>query len=175
MGRARRDRGVARDARGAGAGRGCRSAREVGCETGDEGRQGCDEAGCEGPREGPAYRGDSGQGASQRQAPREGERLTFSSSDVLAIVFGVVGLAWGVVSDRIGARWPAHEDGSVRRVDWRTLVTALVGGAAMAALPGRFTEPVHLGLFGGYFLALTLLLATDLDQRLLPDVITCSP
>jgi leader peptidase (prepilin peptidase)/N-methyltransferase len=31
---------------------------------------------------------------------------------------------------------------------------------------------VHLALFGGYFLALTLLLATDLDQRLLPDVIT---
>jgi leader peptidase (prepilin peptidase)/N-methyltransferase len=27
-------------------------------------------------------------------------------------------------------------------------------------------------LFGGYFLALTLLLATDLDQRLLPDIVT---
>ena len=42
----------------------------------------------------------------------------------------------------------------------------------MAALPARFSDPVALALFGGYFLALTLLLATDLDQRLLPDVIT---
>lgn len=42
----------------------------------------------------------------------------------------------------------------------------------MYALPGRFTDPGHLALFGGYFLALILLLATDLDQRLLPDVIT---
>lgn len=84
----------------------------------------------------------------------------------------MIGLAWGVVSDRIGARWPAHDDGSVRAVDWRTAVAALVGGIAMAALPGRFSDPVHLAIFGGYFLALTLLLATDLDQRLLPDVIT---
>jgi leader peptidase (prepilin peptidase)/N-methyltransferase len=47
-----------------------------------------------------------------------------------------------------------------------------MGGVAAAALPVRFTEAGHLLLFGGYFAALTLLLATDLDQRLLPDVIT---
>jgi len=42
----------------------------------------------------------------------------------------------------------------------------------VAALPFRFDDPGALLLFGAFFLALTLLLATDLDQRLLPDVIT---
>jgi leader peptidase (prepilin peptidase)/N-methyltransferase len=90
----------------------------------------------------------------------------------LSLVFGAVGLAWGIVSDRIGARWPAHEDGSVRRLDWRSVVVPTVGAVAMAALPGRFEDPLARAIFAGYFLALILLLATDLDQRLLPDLIT---
>ena len=90
----------------------------------------------------------------------------------LAIVLGCVGAAWGLLADRIGARWPAHEDGRVRGVDWRTPVVALLGGAALAALPLRLADAGQVLLFGGYFLALTLLLATDLDQRLLPDVVT---
>ena len=102
----------------------------------------------------------------------EGRRLTLDAPPILAVLFGAVGLVWGVISDRIAARWPAHEDGSIRPVDWRTLVTPVVGAVALFALPQRFTDPGHLVLFGGYFLALTLLLATDLDQRLLPDVIT---
>jgi leader peptidase (prepilin peptidase)/N-methyltransferase len=90
----------------------------------------------------------------------------------LAVILGVAGAAWGLVADRIGARWPAHEDGRVRAVDWRTLVVALLGAAALAALPQRVADIGQVLLFGGYFLALTLLLATDLDQRLLPDLIT---
>ena len=43
---------------------------------------------------------------------------------------------------------------------------------ALGALPGRFGDPPHLVLFVVYFLALLLLLATDLDQRLLPDLVT---
>ena len=39
-------------------------------------------------------------------------------------------------------------------------------------MPARFADPVHIGLFGAWVVALVLLLATDLDQRLLPDVIT---
>jgi leader peptidase (prepilin peptidase)/N-methyltransferase len=90
----------------------------------------------------------------------------------LAAVLGVAGAAWGFVADRIGARWPAHDDGSVRPIDWRTFVVVLLGGASLAALPGRVADLGQVLLFGGYFLALTLLLATDLDQRLLPDVVT---
>jgi leader peptidase (prepilin peptidase) / N-methyltransferase len=90
----------------------------------------------------------------------------------LAVILGVVGAAWGLVADRIGARWPAHEDGRARAVDWRTLVVPLLGAVALAALPLRVTDLGQVLLFGGYFLALTLLLATDLDQRLLPDLVT---
>jgi leader peptidase (prepilin peptidase) / N-methyltransferase len=90
----------------------------------------------------------------------------------LAAVLGVAGAAWGFGADRIGARWPAHEDGSVRAIDWRTLVVVLLGGASLAALPLRVADFGQVLLFGGYFLALTLLLATDLDQRLLPDLVT---
>jgi leader peptidase (prepilin peptidase)/N-methyltransferase len=103
---------------------------------------------------------------------------------VLVAGFAIAGAAWGLAADRIGARWPAHEDeideagaivrgaGWVRPVDWRTIVVLLLGGASLGALPLRFADPVPLAIFGAFFAALTLLLATDLDQRLLPDVIT---
>lgn len=91
----------------------------------------------------------------------------------LVLVLAVVGAAWGLVADRIAARWPAHEDGSVRPVDWRTPVSVVVGGVALAAVPLRFEgDTTAAVIFGAYVLALVLLLATDLDQRLLPDVIT---
>jgi leader peptidase (prepilin peptidase) / N-methyltransferase len=91
---------------------------------------------------------------------------------IASIILAAVGAAWGAVADRIAARWPAHEDGHVRPVDWRTAVTVVLGGAALGALPARFPDPAHVLLFGAYFVAFTLLLATDLDQRLLPNRIT---
>lgn len=86
---------------------------------------------------------------------------------------GLAGAAWGYASDRIAARWPAHEDGSIRRRDWRTILVVAVGGFAGAATVARFVaDPVHLLVIGVYLVAIILLFATDLDQRLLPDVIT---
>ena len=90
----------------------------------------------------------------------------------LVIVLGVVGGAWGFAADRIAARWPAHDDGSVRPLDWRTPVVGVVGALSLGALTVRFTDPLVAVVFGAYLVALVLLLATDLDQRLLPDVIT---
>jgi leader peptidase (prepilin peptidase)/N-methyltransferase len=90
----------------------------------------------------------------------------------LALLLGLLGGTWGFVADRIGARWPAHEDGSVRGIDWRTPVVVVSGALALGALPLRFEEPVPAVVFGAYLVALVLLLATDLDQRLLPDLIT---
>jgi leader peptidase (prepilin peptidase)/N-methyltransferase len=90
----------------------------------------------------------------------------------IAVLLGILGGAWGFVADRIGARWPAHDDDSVRPVDWRTPVAIVTGALALGALTARFTEPVPAVVFGAYLVALVLLLATDLDQRLLPDVIT---
>ena len=90
----------------------------------------------------------------------------------LAILLAVAGAAWGFAADRIGARWPEHEDGSVRPVDWRTVVAVATGAVALGAVTLRFPEPVPALVFGACLVALVLLLATDLDQRLLPDVIT---
>ena len=90
----------------------------------------------------------------------------------LVILLGVVGGAWGFAADRIAARWPAHDDGSVRPIDWRTPVVVIVGALSLGALTVRFTDPLVAVVFGVYLVALVLLLATDLDQRLLPDVIT---
>jgi len=90
----------------------------------------------------------------------------------IAIMLGFVGGAWGFAADRIAARWPAHDDGSVRRIDWRTPVAVVTGALALGGLTARFAEPVPVVVFGAYLVALVLLLATDLDQRLLPDVIT---
>lgn len=87
----------------------------------------------------------------------------------------LLGLIWGLVADRIAARWPAHEEGRppVRPVDWRTPFVALVGAVAGALTVARFeAEPVHLALVGLVAANLILLFATDLDQRLLPDPLT---
>jgi leader peptidase (prepilin peptidase) / N-methyltransferase len=92
--------------------------------------------------------------------------------DPLVPLLGLAGLAWGAVADRIAARWPAHEDGGVRRPDWRTLVVVLFGAVALATVPVRFGDPGQRILFVGFFATCVLLMATDLDQRLMPDVVT---
>jgi leader peptidase (prepilin peptidase)/N-methyltransferase len=92
--------------------------------------------------------------------------------DPLVAAFGLGGAVWGVAADRIAARWPAHEDGSVRAVDWRTAAVVLFGIVALAMVPVRFDAAGERALFGLYFVALVLMMGTDLDQRLLPDVVT---
>jgi leader peptidase (prepilin peptidase)/N-methyltransferase len=92
---------------------------------------------------------------------------------VLAALAGIVGAAWGYAADRIAARWPEHEDGSIRPRDWRTVLVVVAGGLSFAATLARFgTDPAALLFVGAYVVALVLLSATDLDQKLLPDVIT---
>lgn len=92
---------------------------------------------------------------------------------ILVGLAGLLGAAWGYASDRIAARWPAHEDGSIRPRDWRTVLVVLLGGAAFGATVARFgARPEELLVIGLYVVALVLLFATDLDQKLLPDIIT---
>ncbi len=89
------------------------------------------------------------------------------------IIAGLIGLAWGFAADRLAARWPAHEDGSIRPIDWRTPLVVILGGLAFAATVARFGVDLRaLLIVGAYVAALVVLFATDLDQRLLPDVIT---
>jgi leader peptidase (prepilin peptidase)/N-methyltransferase len=91
--------------------------------------------------------------------------------DPLVPVFCLAGLFGGLAADRLSARWPAHEDGSVRKVDWRTIFVALFAAVALAAVPQRFGDPAQRLLFGVVFSACVVLMATDLDQKLMPDVV----
>jgi leader peptidase (prepilin peptidase)/N-methyltransferase len=94
----------------------------------------------------------------------------------LSAVAAVVGLVLGVVADRFATRWPEHDPPEFpagRSVGWRTVVCALFGAFAFAVLPAQFGgDVVALVLFGAWFATLVVGLATDLDQRLLPDQLT---
>lgn len=59
-----------------------------------------------------------------------------------------------------------------RGVDWRSLVVIAAGALALGGVALRFADPVPLVAFGAYAGSLVLLLATDLDQRRMPDLIT---
>jgi leader peptidase (prepilin peptidase)/N-methyltransferase len=90
----------------------------------------------------------------------------------LLALFGLAGLVIGLLADRLAARWPAHDDGHVRPRDWRTVALPIGAAIAFAALPGRWPGAQELVILGVYFAALTILVAIDLDQRLLPDPLT---
>lgn len=103
---------------------------------------------------------------------------------ILSVVLAVVGGVWGAVADRIATRWPEHDEAEGffggRSVGWRTVVVAAFGAFGLGSLPSRFLgqglivpgDAVVLAIFVAYVVVLVLLLATDLDQRLLPDVLT---
>jgi len=91
---------------------------------------------------------------------------------IAVIVAAVLGALYGVYVDRLAARWPVHVDGHVRPVGWRTAVVVAGSAATFGALASRWSEPRDLAVLGIYAAVLMLLLATDLDQKLLPDVLT---
>ncbi|MBA3779477.1 MAG: prepilin peptidase [Chloroflexi bacterium] len=90
----------------------------------------------------------------------------------VAVALALLGALLGLFADRLAARWPEHEDAAVRGVDWRTVVVVVAGGAGFGALALRWPEASALATLGPYFAALVVLMAIDLDQRLLPDLIT---
>ena len=93
----------------------------------------------------------------------------------LSIAFALAGLVLGLAADRLATRWPAHDEEHPpgRRLDWRTVVVAATGAVAFGLLPARFEgDGLALALFGAWSAALIVGLATDLDQRVLPDLTT---
>jgi leader peptidase (prepilin peptidase)/N-methyltransferase len=85
----------------------------------------------------------------------------------------VLGALLGFGADRLATRWPEHEEGvTPRGLDWRTLVVTLAGAVLFAGLVLRWPDLRDLLLVAVFGAALVVLLATDLDQRLLPDVVT---
>jgi leader peptidase (prepilin peptidase)/N-methyltransferase len=87
------------------------------------------------------------------------------------LVGALAGGCFGLAADRLAARWPAHAGSSTRGLDWRTAAVTLSGGASAAAFAGRWQGP-DLLVLAVYLGVLLVLLATDLDQRLLPDLLT---
>ena len=93
----------------------------------------------------------------------------------LAGLLGAAGFVLGIAADRLAVRWPEHDEEhpAGRAVDWRTAVAALVGALALGLLVLRFGgDTLAMAIFGAWFVTLIIGLATDLDQRLLPDVLT---
>jgi prepilin signal peptidase PulO-like enzyme (type II secretory pathway) len=91
------------------------------------------------------------------------------------LAFGAVGLILGLVADRLATRWPEHDEEHPpgRPIDWRTAVCAVFGALAFAFLPTRFAgDPLALGLFTAWFATLVVGMATDLDQRILSNILT---
>jgi leader peptidase (prepilin peptidase)/N-methyltransferase len=93
----------------------------------------------------------------------------------IVIIFAVVGSALGFAADALAHRWPAHEDDYQQRArfDWRTAVVIVVGAGAFAGLAAKFGhDGTALLVYIPAFAVFLALLATDLDQRVLPDVLT---
>ena len=88
------------------------------------------------------------------------------------LLAAIIGAAWGVLADRLSARWPAHADGHTRGLDCRAAAVPIASAAAFAAIALRWAEPRDQFILLAYAAVLVVLLATDLDQRLLPDVLT---
>lgn len=101
--------------------------------------------------------------------------LQTGPSDVVTALVAVVGLLLGIGADRLATRWPEHDEEHPpgRAVDWRTVVCAVVGAVALAGIERRFGgEPLAVAIFGAWAVTLILGLATDLDQRILPNELT---
>ena len=91
------------------------------------------------------------------------------------MLLGLGGFALGLAADRLATRWPEHDEehSPGRAVDWRTAATAVIGALALGLLPLRFEgDPLALVVFGAWFVTLIIGLATDFDQRLIPDLLT---
>jgi leader peptidase (prepilin peptidase) / N-methyltransferase len=92
-----------------------------------------------------------------------------------AIPFGLFGAAFGLTADFVARRWPAHEPDYRPRptVDWRTLILVLTGAAVFFGFYIRWGGVMaYVVVLAPYLAALLVLLATDLDQRILPDLVT---
>jgi leader peptidase (prepilin peptidase) / N-methyltransferase len=93
----------------------------------------------------------------------------------LSIALAVAGGILGIAADRFATRWPEHDEEHPpgRPVDWRTVVIGSVAAIAFGLLPLRFAgDTLAVLAFGAWFVTMIFGLATDLDQRLLPDELT---
>lgn len=98
-------------------------------------------------------------------------------NEVLAPLPGaaaIVGAVLGLIAERLATHWPDHlPDHAPRGLGWRTAVLMLSGGIVGGGLAVRWAaDPRDLAVLAVYSAVLLILLATDLDQRILPDLLT---
>lgn len=95
------------------------------------------------------------------------------NATLVIAAFALGGAVFGVLADRVSVRWPAHEaDYRPRGFDWRTVLVAVAGGVVFGGLASRWSDATTLAILAVHCAALVVLLATDFDQKLLPDLIT---
>jgi leader peptidase (prepilin peptidase)/N-methyltransferase len=84
----------------------------------------------------------------------------------------VAGRAWAHEHPHEHRTGLAHGEVVPRSPGWRTVVVVAIGAVTLGGLAAHDPAPASWVGFGAYLVALILLLATDLDQRVLPNVIT---
>ena len=95
------------------------------------------------------------------------------NDQLLIGAFAVIGGVIGLLADRVSVRWPPHlPDYGSRGFDWRTAVLIAAGAVVFGGLAGRWLGQPGFGFLLAVAAALMILLATDLDQKLLPDWLT---
>jgi leader peptidase (prepilin peptidase)/N-methyltransferase len=96
------------------------------------------------------------------------------TSTMAVVALAVFGAIFGLAADRLSVRWPEHEEGYRRRgLDWRSTAVVTVGAIFFGGLAFRWgNDPRSLLILGIIGTALLVLLAIDLDQKLLPDLLT---
>lgn len=98
-----------------------------------------------------------------------------SGDPVVVGAVAAVGALIGLGADLVARRWPNHEEDYEprRALDWATFVVVITGAASGAGLAARLaTDPQSFAVYAVLFVPLLVLLATDLDQRILPDLVT---
>ena len=94
-------------------------------------------------------------------------------TELYAVVAALIGGAFGFAADRISVRWPEHEaDYRPRGPGWRTAVVSLAGAGIAAGLVLRWQDPLDIVLLLVFAAGLVVMLATDLDQRIIPNLVS---
>ena len=87
--------------------------------------------------------------------------------------FALTGGVIGLLADRVSVRWPSHlPDYEARGFGWRTAVLVAAGAVVFGGLAARWLGQPGFAFLMAVAAALLVLLATDLDQKLLPDWLT---
>ena len=95
------------------------------------------------------------------------------SVSAIIAVFAVIGGLMGLGADRLAVAWLGHLGNGVRRgIDWRTVVLVVVGSTMAVGIVARYPYRWDVFYLCAFSTALLVLLATDLEKKILPDVIT---